>query len=204
MEGTVRSSSVQLRVAKIVFAVLLITSAACTESSTPAESADPTSKATFEDATPRYRQGVHGVTIADDGCALEGLESPVETNDLRFDMWNSTAQYPITFDIGRIDPVGTYEDLVAFVDAERAAGAVGVLRPPYFDSPLRGVVAQGNGMNIPSGRLVTMLSTVSDPAVWEPVGGSDTDLTGTYAVVCYRGPAEAREPIGVVGPVVVR
>ena len=137
------------------------------------------------------------------GCTLEGREGSVGTNDLRFNMWNSTARYPITFDIGRIGPDATYEDLVAFVDAERAAGTFGVLRPPYFESALRGTVDQGNGMNIPSGRLITMLSTDSDPAVWEPLGGNEGDFSGTYAVVCYRGPVEAREPIGVVGPVIV-
>jgi hypothetical protein len=190
---------------EVLGAVLLIASVVCTESSTPAASADPTSaSATFADATPRYREGVYGVTIREEGCTLEGLDGPVASRNLRFNMWNSTGQYPITFDIGRIGPDATYEDLVAFVVNERAAGTVGVLRPPYFESPLRGMIDQGNGMNIPGGSLITMLSTVSDPAVWEPFGENESDLAGTYAVVCYRGPVEAREAIGVVGPVIVR
>ena len=191
--------------AGVLVAVLLIASAACTKSSTPAASADQTSStASLADATPLYREGVYGVTVDEGGCTLEGLEGPVDANKLRFNMWNSSAQYPATFDIGRIDRDSTYEDLVAFVEDERAADTVGVLRPPYFESPLRGTVDQGNGMNIPSGRLITMLSTESDPAAWEPLAGSGASLHGTYAVVCYRGSVAAREAIGVVGPVIVR
>ncbi len=195
------------RVALIVGAVLVIASAACTEPPTTTASDETTSPSvTFPDESPRYREGVYGVTIDEDGCTLEGLEGPVVTNKLRFNTWNSTGQYPITFDIGSISPEATYEDLVAFVDAERAAGRVGIHRPPYFEAPLRGSVTQGNGYMNAGTSLLTMLSTQGDPAVWTwaPSWSGGPLPAGTYAVVCYRGPVEAREPVGVVGPVVVR
>ena len=48
----------------VLVAVLLFVSAACTGSSAPAASTDPSSPAvTLADATPRYREGVYGVTI---------------------------------------------------------------------------------------------------------------------------------------------
>ncbi len=176
---------------------------------TPADEPLPTNGAPPPNHPATRSTGEYNITMEEGGCSLEGREGPVDTKKLAFHLWNSSGQLPVTFDIGRIGRGATYENLVAFVADQRSAGAVGVHRPPFFESPLRGYAywtSRSRGGGVGQYRAKSLRTIVADTigVTWQWWwGAGDGPLPpGTYAVVCYQG--RDREPVGVVGPVVVR
>jgi hypothetical protein len=149
-------------------------------------------------------EGVFSVTLGQDACTIEGREGPVDTNKIRFNLWTSTGDYPVTFDIGRISPEATYSDLVTFIDDQRAAGVAGIHRPSFFEAPLRGYSLLGGSTGHFFAKSLVTLDDRTGAGYWQSWWRADHGPVpaGTYAVVCYRG--ENREPVGVAGPVVVR
>ena len=133
--------------------------------SVPADAPAPTAVIPTDEPRRYYEKGDYYVTIDEAGCTMGGRESPVRTERLIFNLTSSTGQYPITFDIGMIDPKATYQDLVAFVDDQRAAGAVGIHRPSFFKAPLKGYYLQGNTGH-PFGEALVTLTRSESAAMW--------------------------------------
>jgi hypothetical protein len=155
------------------------------------------------------RKWVGTVTLTTEGgCRFEGRTGPMPTHEILFEV-NDRWEGDVAFDIGRLADGHTFTELAADIAELRRrgeAGWPGALRPDYLQSlggwRTRWIPSTGFVRGDPSQGLLV----IRQPPRHQVWSASDYSATGTWAVICYRGPAgggSSFEPVAVVGPVTI-